>query len=85
MIHIDSFSCPAAELPRGKRTAANVLTALRANPRISTFDLSENKWLCGCITELKSSGQITEDEDEPYPWHLYFVKAAQVVQGGEHG
>lgn len=87
MIHIDSFSGSAAQLPRGKRTAENVLASLRSNPRVSTFDLSENKWLCGCIAELKNSGQITEDEDEPYPWHLYLVKpaqrASQAAQGGE--
>ena len=81
MIYLDSFSGTAAQLPRGKRTSEHVLAALRINPRVSTFDLSENKWLWRCISDLKESGQITQDEDEPYPWHLYYVQSAQQTQG----
>ena len=70
----DSFSGPASELPRGQRTPEKVLDVLRRNPRLSTFDMSETPWLRGCIDALKSSGQIIEDKNEPYPWHLYLVQ-----------
>ena len=70
MARVDSFSSPAAELPRGRRTAEDVLQALRTNPRISTFDLSEHGWLADAIHELKRDGRITEIA-EPYPWHHY--------------
>lgn len=70
---LDSFSGPAAQLPPNRRTPAGVLAALRINPRISTWDLSETVWLRGCIDALKSSGRIIEDKDEPYPWHRYDI------------
>ena len=35
--------------------------------------MSETPWLRGCIDALKNNGQITEDKDEPYPWHLYYI------------
>lgn len=73
----DSFSGHAAQLPPNRRTPAGVLAALRINPRISTWDMSETPWLRGCIDSLKNSGQITEDKDEPYPWHLYIVQPAK--------
>ena len=71
----DSFSGPAAQLPPSQRTPAHVLAVLHRNPRVSTFDMSETPWLRGCIDALKSSGQIIEDKDEPYPWHLYLVQS----------
>lgn len=74
----DSFSGLAAELPPSRRTPAHVLAALTRNPRVSTFDMSELPWLRGCIDSLKSSGQIAEDPNEPYPWHLFHVKADAV-------
>ena len=70
----DSFSGPAAQLPPRQRTPSHVLAALRRNPRVSTWDMSESPWLRGCIDALKSSGQIIEDKDEPYPWHLYLIQ-----------
>lgn len=72
----DSFSGPAAQLPPSHRTPAGVLAVLRRSPRVSTFDMSETPWLRGCIDTLKSTGQITEDTDEPYPWHLYLIQKA---------
>jgi hypothetical protein len=53
-----------------------VLAVLKRNPRVSTFDMSETPWLRWCIDILKSAGQIDEDKDEPYPWHLYIVQKA---------
>lgn len=70
----DSFAGPASELPPGKRTPSHVLAALRINPRVGTFDMSETPWLRGCIDSLKNSGHIVEDKDEPYPWHLFLVQ-----------
>ena len=69
----DLFSGPAADLPRGQRTPEAVLSALRINPRVSTWDMSESPWLRDCIDSLKRSGEITEDKNEPYPWHRYHV------------
>lgn len=69
----DSFSGLAAALPKGQRTPEYVLSALRRNPRVSTWDMGEHAWLRSCIQDLKTAGLITEDEDEPYPWHLYHV------------
>lgn len=79
---LDSFSGPAAQLPPNKRTPAGVLAALRINPRISTWDMSETPWLRGCIDALKADGRIEEDKDEPYPWHLYLVTKQE---GKSHG
>lgn len=70
----DSFSSAAAELPPGSRSTADVLQALRTNPRVSTFDMSEHGWLANAIHELKRAGQISEIA-EPYPWHRYRVTA----------
>ena len=71
---LDSFSGLAAQLPRGQRTPEKVLEALRRNPRVSTFDMGEHTWLCNCIADLKRSNLITEDKDEPYPWHLFYIQ-----------
>lgn len=73
-VHICDFSSSVAELPKGRRSAADVLEALRTNPRISNFDMSEHNWLADAIHELKRSGQIKEIA-EPYPWHHYKVVA----------
>lgn len=72
-VFLDSFSGAAADLPRGKRSPAAVLAALRINPRVSTFDMSEHAWLCDCISSLKADHLITEDQTEPYPWHRFSV------------
>ena len=71
-VHICSFSSSAAELPKGRRSAADVLEALRTSPRISSFDMSEHSWLADAIHELKRAGQVKEIA-EPYPWHHYKV------------
>jgi hypothetical protein len=78
---VDSFSGPAAELPRGKRTPENVLAALRKRPRVSCFDMSEHyRWLPGCIEELKRRGAI-KDVPADYPWCVYEVQAAPQADG----
>jgi len=70
-VHVCSFSSPAAELPKGKRNSAHVIDALRDNPRVSTWDLSEMPWLRRCIADLKRRGLIVEDKSERFPWHRY--------------
>ena len=70
---LDSFSGPAAQLPPNRRTPAGVLAALRMNPRVSIWDMSEKAWLRGCIETLKNNGRISEDKNEHYPWHRYIV------------
>lgn len=74
---LDSFSGLAADLPPGKRTPENVLAALKLNPRVGSFDMSETPWLRRCIDSLKRSGQITECKNEAYPWHRFTVTDAQ--------
>lgn len=72
-IILDCFTGPAANLPKNARTLENVLLALRANGRVSIWDMSESAWLRDCISILKRSGKIKEAGDEPYPWHRYVV------------
>lgn len=70
-IYLDSFSGAAADLKKDCRTKENVLAALEQHPRVSTWDMSENPWLCRIIRDMKRKGLIVEDDKEPYPWHRY--------------
>jgi len=65
-VHICSFSCAAAELPRGKRNKKGVLGVLPDHPRISTWDMCELAWLRKIIQGLLTKGLIKELK-EPYP------------------
>lgn len=69
-VFLDSFSGDLAELKRGKRTPENALAVLNKSPMVSTWDMSENKWLYMLISDLKHEGLIVEQE-QPYPWHRY--------------
>lgn len=71
-IFIDSFSGPAADLKPADRTPSKVLAALRKNPRVSTWDMSEHPWLQGCISILQKQGYI-KSVPEPYPWHRWEI------------
>lgn len=71
--YLDSFSGTAAELPPRYRTPAGVLSALKKDPRVSTFDMSELPWLRGCIQTLKQQAKIEEDKTEAYPWHKFII------------
>lgn len=66
-VYLDSFSGAAANLKGKARTADNVLDALCRDPRVSTWDMSENTWLVSAIRQLKREGKIEELHD-PYPW-----------------
>ena len=59
-VFIDSFTGPAANLPKGERTPDNVMEALRRNGRVSTWDMSENRWLRDCIRQLLKDARIVE-------------------------
>ena len=80
-IFLDSWSSTAAELPKSRRTPEGVLRALKTNPRISTFDLSEYRWLHQCVNQLMATGQIVACANEPYPWHRFEIVAK--ATGGE--
>ena len=67
---IDYFSGRAADLKPRERTADNVLRALASDPRVSTFDMSEYRWLRNRISDLVSAGLIVWVA-EPYPWCRY--------------
>lgn len=71
-IHICSFSGAAAELIKGHRTPDDILSALKVNPRVSTFDMSEIRWLRERIAFLEKDGLIVS-VSEPYPWHRYEI------------
>jgi len=81
-VFIDSFSGPAADLPKGARTPENVLEALRKNGRVSTWDMSENGWLRNCIGQLLKDADIVEIKDEQYPWLRYRVVRALPTPSG---
>lgn len=70
---LDSFSGEAAELPANRRTPEDVFEALRRNPRVSCFDLSELAWLRNAIQRLEQQGRIVDDKVEPYPWIRYAI------------
>ncbi len=72
MAILDNFSGAASDLPKGKRTAGEVLAVLAKHPRVSTWDMSEHAWLRGLIEEMIRDGLIVEVAQH-YPWHRYKV------------
>lgn len=74
-MRVDSFSGQAAGLRGKDRTPHAVLEALKRNPRVSTWDMSEHAWLRACIDQLTRIGAIEEVKDEPFPWHKFKVLA----------
>lgn len=74
-LHVCSFSSNAAELKPKDRTSLNLLLALKENPRISTFDMSENMWLCDLVRNLEDKDYI-ETVRSSYPWHKWKVTEA---------
>ena len=59
-VFLDSFSGDLAELKRGKRTPENALAVLNKSPMVSTWDMSENKWLYRLISDLKQRGMLDD-------------------------
>lgn len=73
---IDSFSnATVVDLKKSLRNENGVLNALRINPRVSTFDMSENKWLVDIIKSLEDKKLIISVK-EPYPWHKWKLTKA---------
>lgn len=73
MIFLDSFSGDIADLKKGQRTVENALAILGVHPRVSTWDMSEHKWLRDLIGDMKKRGLIVEQK-AAYPWHSYAVR-----------
>lgn len=71
-IFLDSFSGAVAGLPKGRRSADDVLAVLKTHPRVSCFDMSETPWIRNIIGDLKRAGAI-ESLPEPYPWLRFKV------------
>jgi len=71
---ICSFSGSVADLKNTRydkgRTEENVLKCLAKDPKVSTWDMSENPWLCQIINILESKGLIIVEKAE-YPWHIF--------------
>ena len=70
MMHIDYFSGSVIDLKKNERTEERVLQCLRDDPKVSTWDMSENPWLCRIIKSLEGKGLIIE-EKASYPWHIF--------------
>lgn len=73
MAILDSFSGPAASLPKDRRAPADVLECLRTHPRVSVWDMAEVSWLRNAIGVLVRTGMIEDDKTEPYPWIRYRI------------
>lgn len=75
---IDSFTnCSVVDLKKSGRNENGVLNALRTNPRLSTFDMCEYRWISKIIKSLEEKGLIIP-VDEPYPWHKWELTDAGV-------
>ena len=63
-------------LDKNKRTVLNALNALQADPKVSTWDMTEkwkgNQEVWSFINELKEDGLIFEVKAE-YPWHKFKI------------
>lgn len=74
-MHFCCFSGAVVDLKGSQRTADNVLAKLRSDPKISTWDMSENyKWLPGIVKQLEDEGKIVAVKSA-FPWHRYEVNA----------
>lgn len=65
---IDSFSSGLDDLSRkDRRDDEKVLAILRAEGRVSIFEVTASEDISGTITRLQKSGRITI-QVEQYPW-----------------
>jgi hypothetical protein len=76
---VDSFSGGVSYLsPREQRDTQKVLSALKSDPMVSTFDMGDNG-LWKTIKALEDSGKIRSIPCD-YPWHKFeVVKGIEVV------
>jgi hypothetical protein len=72
---LDSFSGSVTDLKRGNRTIMDFLAALNNDPMVSTWDMSEYKWVRDGVYSLKDNGLIVE-LNQPYPWPKYALTKA---------
>lgn len=75
-IYLDSFTnAGVVDLKKSMRNENGVLNALNINPMVSTWDMSENPWLCRIIDSLKENELIVSEKQE-YPWHKFVLTQA---------
>lgn len=70
-----SFSSHVAELKRNHRTDTDIIRSFAKHPRVSTFDMSEHRWLSSAVTRLVNEGKLKYLDDH-YPWHRLSVTDA---------
>lgn len=70
---IDHFSGSAAMLKGRDRNVLCVLSALRKDPKLSCFDLSEYAWLRNAVNTLVRAGRIKMTDKLAYPWQHFEV------------
>jgi len=83
-IYLDSFSGAVVDLKKKDRTKDNVLRVLKEHPRVSTFDMCENVWLCNIVKNLESE-KLIKAEKEGYPWHRWSLTKAGQQALNKHG
>jgi len=71
-IYLCSFSGTVADLKKSLRNENGVLYTLKYHPRVSTWDMRENKWLRDIIESLENKKLILPVKDE-YPWHKWVL------------
>jgi hypothetical protein len=71
-IFLDTFTSEFSELRPGDRTIAMALQTLARNPRVSTFDRSEHRWVDNLLRMLLQQRLIVEVA-ERYPWHRFEI------------
>jgi len=75
-MHVDSFTnVSLANLKPSLRHENGVLYALKRNPRVSTWDMSEHPWLQNIIAKLEEK-QLILPVNEEYPWHKWKITEA---------
>lgn len=72
--HVCSFSGSAASLRGCKRNREHVLAALRRDPKLSVWDLSEYTWLRRIVDDLRRTGDIAYSDTLDYPWQAFTVR-----------
>lgn len=71
-MHIDSFSGSVMNLRKSDRNKENVLRCLLDDQKVSTWDLSEHRWISDLIDQLTREGLI-KPLPLPFPWCGYAV------------
>jgi len=60
------------DLKKSLRHENGVLYAISINPKVSTWDMSENAWLCKIIESLEQN-ELISPVKEQYPWHKWEI------------